>query len=483
MTAPPLRYLVAADDKASATFQRIRGEMASLKTSAEGLGRVLGPLGPQLAGAFTVAAVGAWINRTVEGVDALNDLADATGDSVENLSALEDIALRTGTSMETAGDAVIKLNKALIEGRRDPNSLAGQAIKNLGLDIKELMALSPVERLQAVGRALNSFGGENKLEYTLALLGRSAKELAPFLKDLGEAGELQAKVTTQQAEEAEKLRKQWYALDKNGVDLGRTLTSVLVPAANEFFDVLQGKGAGEIHKALAVPLQAALVLGANVSFVLKQMGVEIGGLAAQAAAVSRLDFKGAASIGDMMKEDAKAAREEFDKWERRLRGLGDAPQASYSNEGRNYRKKTERKLPALEDGNSKKAKTRKEQLDDDTQALASYVAGLSRAIEGEKNLTAEQQALNFLKSIGATGEIEQVRELVLGLAAEKDMREELTGQAKLEAAARTELIAKQVAEQERWQRIVGGTQVGRFAALQEEIAFINRMTDNGTQNT
>jgi hypothetical protein len=405
MNEPRAKIVVSAEDRASATFRRIRGEIAGVTASTATLRGIIGPLAPQLAGAFTVAAVGSWLNRVVEGVDALNDLKDATGDSIENLSALEDVALRTGTSLDTAGQAVIKLNQALAAAAKDPDSAAGRAIKNLGLNIKDLLALSPVERLQAVGRAMNSFDDEGKLFYNLVLLGKGTRELAPFMKDLAEAGKLQATVTTQQAEAAEKLRKQWFALEKNSTDLGRSLAGNLVPAVNELFDVLHGRGAGEINEALVVPMQAAMVLGANVGYVLKGIGIELGGIAAQAAAVARLDFTGAVRIGDMMKEDAKAAREEFDKWERRLLGLGMATQASYSNEGRNYAKTPVRKLPALaDDGPSKKTTSIKV---DSTLDFDPYLEAL-REIEGTdtvkiKRLNATLAELLQLQSAGMAG--------------------------------------------------------------------------------
>jgi hypothetical protein len=98
MTAPALRFLLTADDKASAAFRKVRGEMAAVGNSSAVLRNTLGAIGPQLAAAFTVGAITEFINRTIEGVDALNDLKDATGASIENLSALEDVAARSGTS-------------------------------------------------------------------------------------------------------------------------------------------------------------------------------------------------------------------------------------------------------------------------------------------------------------------------------------------------------------------------------------------------
>ena len=469
-----LRYLVSADDKASATFRRIRGEIAGLQGGMSSLSRVIGPIGPQLAGAFTVAALGAWVKRTVEGVDALNDLADATGDTVENLSALEDVALRTGTSMDAAGDAVVKLNKALGEAAKDPDSQAGQAIRNLGLNIKDLLALSPVERLQAVGRALNSFDGENKLFYNLTLLGKGTRELAPLLKDLGEAGQLQAKVTTQQAAEAEKLRKEWSALEKSALDLSRTLIGPVVSALNttsEAYKRAREEGVGFLE------------------FALRRVGQD-NRPGSSAEAEDRASRKRELA-GELERIDALLARGVMMEQKRNeliakravlqanftavrineaLAGAGDIPQDP------RLRDTSGGKLPALRDEGGKK---RKDEIDDASRALANYVAGLSRAIEAEKNLSAEQEAQTFLKSLGVTGEVAQVRELVLGLAAEKDMREDIAAQAKLDDAARAAIIAKQLADQEQLNRLLAATPTGQEKERLATVLLINKAFDEG----
>lgn len=213
-------------DKATYLVERqaksIEGAFGGVKSLVKGLGLAIG-----------VRELAQFVNATVSGVDALNDLSDATGESIERLSALEDIAVRTGAGIGVAGDAVIKLNKSLIEARRDPESPAAQAVRNLGLSVEQLLKLSPVQRLQEVGRAINSFGGENKLEYNLTLLGKSSRELAPLLKDLGEAGALNATVTTRQAEEAEKFNKELSAMQKNVVDASRSLVGPMVSSINE----------------------------------------------------------------------------------------------------------------------------------------------------------------------------------------------------------------------------------------------------------
>jgi hypothetical protein len=54
------------------------------------------------------------------------------------------------------------------------------------------------------------------------------------------------------------------------------------------------------------------------------IGQEIGGIAAQIAALLRLDFKGFKFIGEAMKEDAAKARAELDAFQARVMGIGGA---------------------------------------------------------------------------------------------------------------------------------------------------------------
>src|SRR5574337_145324 len=104
--------ILSATDRTRAAFQSAKRNLADLKTSAAGIAASFGPL------LGTVGLLGSALSLVslkgvIDGVDALNDLRDATGASIENLSALEDVALRTGTSIETAGNAVVKLNQVL----------------------------------------------------------------------------------------------------------------------------------------------------------------------------------------------------------------------------------------------------------------------------------------------------------------------------------------------------------------------------------
>lgn len=64
--------------------------------------------------------------------------------------------------------------------------------------------------------------------------------------------------------------------------------------------------------AVSTVLETLHVLAVNIAYIFRQIGIELGGMAAQAAAVLRLDFDGAAAIGEMMRADAAKARAEVD---------------------------------------------------------------------------------------------------------------------------------------------------------------------------
>src|SRR5574337_234847 len=467
-----LANLQAGLDKAGLLAER---QAERMQRAFAGASKALVAAGGALGAALSVSVITRWVSATVDGMDALNDLADATGSSVENLSALEDVAARTGTSMDTAGDAIVKMNKALADAK--PGSDAARAFEALGLSVAELKRLDPVEAFQKLAIALQGFANDgNKARLVQELFGKSLKEAAPLLKDVAEAGTLQAKVTKEQAEEAEKFNKQIFAMQKSLLDLSRTMAGPVVSAANELFSVLRGEGPGEISKFLSVPLQTALVLGGNVAFVLKGIGTEIGGIAAQAAAVARLDFKGAAAIGAAMTDDAKKARAEFDAWERRMRAIGDAPQASYSNEGRNYAKKSP--LPSLPDitGGSKTGRAPKAKAD-----LQDFVGPeMSPALKDALKLIEDADENKLIR---LHAELDQLLSIAQSGVAVPDsaFAKIVEDIAKLDPAARAaqEAMDKLADEQKRLNDILGETPTGKLEALNERIAFINKAFAEG----
>lgn len=188
-----------------------------------------------LGGAAAGAALVTIARNSIDAIDALNDVADATGSTVENISALEDVALRTGGNLEVVQSSLIKFNAVLKDAK--PGSGAEAALKAIGLNAEELRRIDPAEALKKTADALAGFADDgNKARLTQELFGKSLKEVAPFLKDLAAQGGLVATVTSKQAEEAEKFNKALFEMQANLSGMARAITSGVVPAINDLFD-------------------------------------------------------------------------------------------------------------------------------------------------------------------------------------------------------------------------------------------------------
>lgn len=229
------KVVLSGEDKLSAIFAKAGTSAKALGFSLDGIKTgAIAALGA-LAVPVSIGALASIAKASINAVDALNDVADATGASIENISALEDIAKRSGTGIDTVSTALVKFNAVLKDA--DPSKGPGAILKALGLSIEDLKRKDPAEAMRQVAVALNSVGDEgDRARITQELFGKSVKEVAPYLKDLADNGELVAKVTTQQAEEAEAFNKQLFRLQANASDAARSLLSDLVPALNKIIE-------------------------------------------------------------------------------------------------------------------------------------------------------------------------------------------------------------------------------------------------------
>lgn len=224
---------IGAFDATAAAFASAKARLTALGQAGSVLNEKFVAIGAVIGGAFAAAGIKQLIGGVAEGLDKLNDLSDATGSSVEKLSALEDTAARTGTSLETVGSALIKLNKTIADAK--PGTDAENALKAIGLSAQQLKDLDPADALLRVSQGLARFNDDgNKARLTQELFGKSLREVAPLLKDLAEKGQLNTTVTKEQADAAEKFRQNSDALQKNLLDLARTISGPLIGAMNEF---------------------------------------------------------------------------------------------------------------------------------------------------------------------------------------------------------------------------------------------------------
>jgi hypothetical protein len=181
----------------------------------------------------------AFMQKSIELRAKLDDLADTLGDDVRTLDALRRQGEISGVSLDMLGGALAKLGRNL-ETADEKGNAASAAIRALGLDVNAVTAMKPGEAFLAISRALGRFeDGAGKVAVTMALMGRGSAQLIPLMKDLAEAGDVQGRITREQALDAERLEKSWRALKLAFEDSKETIINAVIPALGNLLKQLQ----------------------------------------------------------------------------------------------------------------------------------------------------------------------------------------------------------------------------------------------------
>lgn len=379
-----------------------------------GVRNVLGALGI----AATVAELVSFTNQVIEGLDALATLNESVGSTVEKISALEDVAAKSGTTFETVGDALLKFNKSLTAAT--PNSEMELALRSIGLQAKELKQQDPSDALLSTARALSKFADDGeKARLTQILFGKSLREVAPFLNDLAKESELVAKVTTEEAEAAKQFNDQLSALKKNSTDSARAIVSDLLPTLNRLLSEFKlGKDNAEGF------IDAIAKYGISNPF--KTASERITEITAEIERLQKVSAAGGSLFvrKEYIDADIKSLNQQLNYYKQLQIARADYAKDNQSEAETARLAKfavNKPKVKLLE-----APKETKDAIDESTRALGNFVEELQKNLQVNKDLTNEQKALNFLTTIGYTGQIAQVRELVLGLAQQLDAEKKVT---------------------------------------------------------
>lgn len=288
-----------ASKEAEGFKQKVTNQLNSIKPSIDGLS---GSLAGMFAGLSVAGIVTGFMNIT-NSIDRLNDVADATGASIEGISRLENIAIATGGSIDDVEGALTKLVSKLNDV--DESSGVSLALKSIGLDAEELRKTDPAEALNKVAVALSQYENDaNKAQLGTALLGKSYKDLAPFLNDIAENQQMVATVTSQTAAEADRLNKiingQKLIFSAYQKEMAGNVLPVISDIATAFLNSGDAANtAGGKFQFLTNLIKIAAVAGNELAYIFDITGKEIGVVMAQIAAIGRGDLKGAVGLGGM----------------------------------------------------------------------------------------------------------------------------------------------------------------------------------------
>lgn len=227
--------------------------------------------------------------------------AQETASATLQLSQAFASGVLRGEEFNAVNEAAPRLMQALADGLNVPRGALRAMAEDGRLTSAVLANELPkaLEKLAQEAGSIQTIGGAFQMvrnELTL-LIGEADKATGSSVLLTG-AGKGLAEVLEQVATQLAESNRQAQAFDSNDAVQTwaretRTFLSYVVDAADMAWQTLS-------------------VLGRNVAFVFKSVGAEIGGIAAQAAAVAKGDFSRAAAIGDMIKADAEKRRAELD---------------------------------------------------------------------------------------------------------------------------------------------------------------------------
>jgi lambda family phage tail tape measure protein len=197
-----------------------------------------------LAAAYTFDAFSEGIKGAIESAAELDHMAKKTGASVEALSGLKSAAKLSGTSLEDVGVGLQKLSKSMYEAAGGSQKQVDQ-FKALGISVTDSSGKlrdSGEVMLDVAKKLATMDSGTQAVATAQMLLGKRGAELMPFMQDLADIGELNAKVTSDMAAEAEAYEKDLIRLEGRKKSLYNTIAAGVLPVMRDFTDALLGAG-------------------------------------------------------------------------------------------------------------------------------------------------------------------------------------------------------------------------------------------------
>lgn len=270
---------------------------------------------------LSIAGFAAMIKGSIDAQDRLNDLRLTTNLTIETLSGLSFAAGVSGSDIESTAASI---NKLAVNMGKD-----AEKFKALGITAKD-----PLEAFKQLAEIFVTVQ-DPQLRAALGAeaLGKTWQGSAPLLMEgakgigeLVEKGSRLSGMTAESTKAADEFNDKWRELFGTG-RLLNTVVGDALPLFNALADdmITARDKSGDLNdefKPLLETGKAVTILFGNVAFVMNAVGTEIGGIAAQFAALGKGEFAKAWAIGDIMKEDAEAARKAFDEWEKKILGIG-----------------------------------------------------------------------------------------------------------------------------------------------------------------
>lgn len=277
-----------------------------------------------IGGGLSAAAFGTWIKSAIDFQDQLNDLNKTTDIAVSKLAGISLMSKQTGSDLTGMAQA---MNKLTLEMGKAPEKFA-----KIGITAKD--PLEAFKQLSEIFRSIED--PQLRAAVAAEALGKGWASAAPALSEGSKAigdmvtrGEELAGITALDAQMADAFNDSMSELQLALMGTASNLAGDMLPLLTELVKSLTDVTASANNtetpfNVLTETLRALIVIGGNVAFVIHGIAVEIGGMAAQAAAFFSGNLSQAKQIGEDMAADAARRRAAFDGWEKSMMTAGTA---------------------------------------------------------------------------------------------------------------------------------------------------------------
>lgn len=342
-------------------LQGVGAVQTGLKSVESGLGRLGGSLKTVAASAGGLAAslgLGISVGKLVQvqrEFDVLNSsLKTVTGSSAaaeREMAWLKQFAKETPFGLAQATQGFVKMKALGLDPTRGALTSFGNTASAMGKDLNQMIeavadaSTGEFERLKEFGIKSKKEGDSVSFTFqgVTTKIKNNAEEITRYLESLGNnqfAGAMAERAKTLDGAIAS-LGDTWDELFRTVSSQGAgtliydtvTLAAGAIEDATTLVAAMGGAAetAGEkvsVLAALRKPagefFETVAVLAAEVLYVLRQTGDTMGGIAAGYKAFFSFDFAGARAIGEAMRTNAQAARQEHDALITRIQGARQA---------------------------------------------------------------------------------------------------------------------------------------------------------------
>lgn len=322
------QILLTASDQTREAFESAKNNTTSLSDKLE-----VTRLAFAATAIASATAIAVMVKGSIDAADSMSKAAQKVGTTTEMLSGLKYAADMSDVSFESLQKSLGKLSSAAYTAATTGGEAAG-AFKTLGINVKGTDG-----HLKDSGTLLEELAGKfaampdsaEKSAMAIKLFGKSGMEMIPLLNSGSEglsqmreeAAKLGIIIGSDTAKSAEEFNDNLTRITKRTEGLSNQIMTDLMPALNELTDAYMkatdsSSAFSGVSAVVKTIFETVAVVGVNAAYVFHSVGAEIGGMAAQLAALSTGDFEGVSRIGKMMKEDAEAARKEVDALSERI---------------------------------------------------------------------------------------------------------------------------------------------------------------------